>query len=79
MTNEYSISENDRILRMPEVVNTSGLSRAQIYVMISKGEFPKQIKLTSQGKIAGWLHSEIMMWLQSRIIRSRAGSSGGEQ
>jgi prophage regulatory protein len=75
MIKENSIPTGDRILRMPEVVNTSGLSRAQIYVMISKGEFPKQIKLTSQGKIAGWLHSEIMTWLQSRITHSRGATT----
>jgi len=75
MTSEYRISVNDRILRMPEVVSTSGLSRAQIYLLISKGEFPSQIKLTSQGKIAGWLHSEIMTWLQSRITHSRGATT----
>ena len=66
-----SIAENDRIMRMPEVIKTTGISRPQIYLLISKGEFPKQIKLTSGGKIAGWLQSEVMDWVASRVIASR--------
>ncbi len=66
------IEVDDRILRMPEVVRTIGLSKPQIYLLISKGEFPKQIKLTSGGKVAGWLQSEIMDYIQSRIDQSRS-------
>lgn len=71
MSNLQSISANDRILRMPEVMETVGLSRPQIYLLIAQGEFPKQIKLTPGGKVAGWLKSEVLDYLQDRIEVSR--------
>ena len=74
MRNENIVSETDRFLRMPEVREATGLSRPQIYLLISKGEFPKQIKLGE--KASAWLQSEIRSWMQSRIVHSR---SLGEQ
>ena len=70
------LKTNDRFLRLPEVRLTTGLSRAHIYLLISKGSFPKQVKLGE--KASGWLLSEIRDWMQSRIIKSRAVNSGGE-
>ena len=66
--------DEDRFLRMPEVRETTGLSRPQIYLLISKGQFPKQIKLGE--KASAWLQSEIRNWMQSRIVKSRAVSAG---
>jgi len=53
------------ILRLPEVQNKTGLSRSTIYDLISHGEFPKQIKLTSRS--SGWVESEVSAWLDVRI------------
>ena len=61
----------DRIMRMPDVMRTVGLSRPQIYLLIQQGEFPKQIKLTPGGKVAGWLQSEVMGYLKTRVAESR--------
>jgi len=66
---------NERLIRMPEVLSMVGLSKAQIYLLITKGEFPKQVKLTSGGKVSGWLLSEILAWIDSRIQSSREGSA----
>ncbi len=55
---------NERIIRMPEVESTVGLSAATIYRLIKTGEFPKQVKL---GKHAsGWLLSEVQAWIQKK-------------
>ena len=61
----------DRIMRMPDVMRTVRLSRPQIYLLIQQGEFPKQIKLTPGGKVAGWLQSEVMGYLKTRVAESR--------
>jgi len=53
------------ILRLPDVIKITALSRSAIYDLISKGKFPKQIKLTSRS--SGWIESEINQWLNDRI------------
>ncbi|WP_279049851.1 helix-turn-helix transcriptional regulator [Cedecea davisae] len=57
----------DRILRMAEVINRSGLSRPTIYRQISKGIFPTAKKLTGkEGRAVGWLESEVEAWISNR-------------
>ena len=41
-----------RIIRLPEVIHQTGLSRATIYRMIKSGRFPLAFRL---GKRAHWL------------------------
>jgi len=67
--------DDDRFLRMPEVRETTGLSRPQIYRLISRGEFPKQIKLGDEA--SAWLQSEIKDWMNSKIVASRKANSVG--
>jgi len=50
-----------KIYRLPQVMDVTGLSRSSIYLAVSKGEFPKPIKL---GKRAiGWPEDSIEKWL----------------
>ncbi|NOQ93190.1 MAG: AlpA family phage regulatory protein [Methylophaga sp.] len=53
------------IIRLNDVKKMTGLSRSSIYDLISKGLFPKQIKLTPRS--SGWVLSEIQQWLDDRI------------
>jgi prophage regulatory protein len=52
------------ILRLPEVIKVTGLSRSSIYAMIDRGQFPKQITLGARA--VGWLDSEIEAWIEKR-------------
>ena len=61
----YQLKQDERFLRLPEVKHITALSRAHIYLLISKDEFPKQYKLGQRA--AGWLESEILAWMQSKI------------
>lgn len=63
---EKIISIPDRILRRAEVEARTGLARSTIYGMVSKGDFPKPIRLTP-GSV-GWVSSEIDDWLLSRAL-----------
>lgn len=49
--------KQDRLMRLPEVITATGISRSTIYENMRKGIFPKQIK-PSPG-ISGWKESEI--------------------
>lgn len=63
----------DRFMRLPEVINTCGLSRSTIYDLISREQFPSQISLG--GKNVAWLASEIDGWMQSRIAQRAGGGA----
>jgi len=57
------------ILRLPTVKSRTGLSRSSIYLKISQGIFPTQIKLGVRQ--SGWLESEISSWIEQKINESR--------
>ncbi|HRO53753.1 MAG TPA: AlpA family transcriptional regulator [Alicycliphilus sp.] len=53
-----------RIYRRREVESVTGLSRSTIYDLMSKGLFPRPVKLT--GKAVGWPEKAVTQWLNSR-------------
>lgn len=61
---DFSPMGGDSILRLPQVVTKTGLSRSTIYALQKHGEFPKAIQLG--GRAVGWLSSEISQWLAER-------------
>ena len=58
-----------RMLRLPEVVRRTALSRSQIYRLIDLGTFPRQVALGE--RTAGWIEEEVDGWLRDRIEQSR--------
>ena len=58
-----------KIARLPEVKETTGLSRSTIYLRIKNGEFPKPISLG--GRAVGWLEYDIQKWLRQQVELSR--------
>jgi len=57
------------LIKLPNVIQRTGLSRSSIYLKISKGEFPKQINLSERS--IGFIESEIDNWIDERIKASR--------
>ncbi len=57
------------ILRLPAVIERTGLSRSTVYLMMSKNEFPSTISLGDRA--VGWLEDDINSWLEQRIEASR--------
>lgn len=62
------VLKEQRILRQKQVQARTGLSRSTIYLHISQGIFPRQIKLGSRS--VGWLDSDIEEWIASRVAES---------
>jgi len=58
-----------RILRLPIVIERTGLSRSSIYLRISKKEFPAPISLG--GRAVGWVEEDIELWLTQKVEASR--------
>ena len=47
-----------RIVRLPEVLARTGLSRNTIYVRLAEGSFPKPV---------GWIEEELDEWIRQQI------------
>lgn len=64
-------------MRLPAVMERTGLSRSTIYLRISKGCFPRSISLG--GRAVGWIDTEINEWVAQQIKASRKSErrSGG--
>lgn len=52
----------DRFLRLPAVLELTGLTRATLYRRIAAGSFPAQINLGPA--MVAWRQSEIEAWMQ---------------
>lgn len=62
-----------RLLRLPEVQNTVGLRRSEIYRRVRSGTFPAPIRL---GKNAvAWLQSDCEAWVAARVAESRGSAA----
>lgn len=55
------MAEPDRILRLPTVLQRTGLSRSTLYHKIREGTFPRQLRISIHG--AGWRESAIQRWI----------------
>ena len=55
----------DWILSMSDVVQITGMSRATIYALMSRGTFPKASKISARR--IGWKTSQIKGWLDQRF------------
>jgi prophage regulatory protein len=55
--------------RLPDVLRQTGLSRSTIYEMISRGEFPRQIKLGRRA--VGWAADEVIEWINEKATGRR--------
>ena len=52
----------ERILRIAQVLDRTGLSRSTLYRMIKAGHFPRQIQIAP--RCCGWRESDITRWLE---------------
>jgi prophage regulatory protein len=58
--------EPDRIIRLKNVLNRSGLSRSTVYRKINEGTFPPQVKVSLNG--VGWRESELNRWIANPVV-----------
>jgi len=58
-----------KLLRLPEVKATTGLSKSTIYARIAEGTFPKQIPLGP--RLVVWVESDIQNWITEQVSAAR--------
>jgi|TARA_R100001132_G_C3253305_1_gene79737 prophage regulatory protein len=65
-TNDSIEKNENRLIRLPEVISKVGYARSNIYKLIADGEFPKQVRL---GKRAvAWRERDINQWIEERAV-----------
>jgi prophage regulatory protein len=67
----------EKIIKLPQVEQITGLSRASIYKRIKSGVFPKQIKLGLRA--SGWVESEVYGYVNSLIQANRTPSGNDKK
>ncbi len=67
-----AVARGRRILRLPAVIDKTGLSRSQVYRELGN------IRIKLGPNTAGWIESEIENWLAERIAASRAGAAAAQ-
>jgi prophage regulatory protein len=58
-----------KLLRLPEVLGCTGLSRSGLYQMIKAEDFPSQVPLGTRA--VAWDSAEVQAWIADRISRAR--------
>ena len=58
-----------QFLRLPQVMQRVGLSKPQLYKLITQNEFPSQIKICSRTSV--WLESDVVQWMQEQVQRNQ--------
>jgi prophage regulatory protein len=69
------ITTKFNIIRLPELLQTVGLSRPSIYRLMKLGGFPQQVKIGLSG--VGWSRAEVEHWITARM-NSRSAVGGRE-
>lgn len=66
MASQLNEQVRERLIRLPEVEQTTGLNRNLIYNL---PDFPRPIKISTRA--TAWLESEIQLWIKSTIEKQR--------
>lgn len=54
-----------RLIRLKEVIDSTGLARSTIYKYIDEGTFPRSVSLGDRA--VAWVESEVQEWILERI------------
>jgi prophage regulatory protein len=59
-----------RLIRLPEVMTMTGLSRSSIYERKSRGSFPQSISIGARA--VAWDSTQIEKWIEEQIEASES-------
>jgi prophage regulatory protein len=63
------LKKQHKLLRLPQVKQTTGLSKSTIYARIAEGTCPKQIPLGP--RLVVWVESDIQNWIAEQVSAAR--------
>lgn len=56
--------DTPELIRKPAAMKISGISSAQMYLLMRQNLYPQRIKL---GRASAWVRSEVECWVRDRI------------
>ena len=59
-----AVNTETKILRLPAVLERVGIGKTALYGLISRGEFPPPLKLSTRA--VGWCVGEVEQWINER-------------
>ena len=62
-----------RLIRLPVVIERTGLSKSTIYARAAAGAFPKPVNLGNS--LSAWVEDEVEGWVEARITERDATQS----
>lgn len=60
----------DRLIRLEEVEQLTGLKKSTIYRMVKTKEFPPSVRIS--GRATAWSENHVRQWVQSKIAEAVA-------
>ena len=64
-----AVEPMQRILRLRDVLQATGLARSTVYRLISEELFPAPVQLSKRA--VGWRHDDVRQWTNGRPARRR--------
>lgn len=61
------------LLRLPRVLDLTGLGKTKLYGLIKEGHFPSPIKIGT--RISAWPESDVIAWIKDQVRASRMGGA----
>lgn len=66
-------NSQQRLIRMKEVIQKTGLSKSSIYDLLARDQLPKPVRLSPPGgRSVAFVESEIDTWIAERIAARHA-------
>jgi prophage regulatory protein len=59
------VVEDDRLIRLPEVLRLTGMCRSALYNQMALGQFPRSIKIGPRA--TSWSVKEVRVWIAQRV------------
>ena len=69
MSRSEKSTNMEKLLRLPQVLNTVGISKSTLYQLVARGDFPKPIKIGQ--RTSAWPESAIRQWIEQRIAAAK--------
>lgn len=64
--------KKSRLIRMPDVMLLTGLSRSSIYFQMKTKEFPQKIQIGERA--IAWLESDIHEWINNKLMKGEGNN-----
>lgn len=61
-----------QLIRLPEALARTGLSRSGLYAAVAAGTFPKPVKLGPNARAIAFLATEVDGWIAERLADREA-------